>query len=380
MLAKGINLTPISGAKVTEADKTDPPYAVVLGQDPDQEGVKISVKVEQISGTIQYDQWEPSEVCTHYASSQPGRKTCDAQRSPDFETYGYGGYYYNNTVQVCNRNYSSDQGITVQRKIKDIKIWLEPSKPTSEWLGWDPVTPDGRNALRFLYPEKWMVGNWTDDGFTTQGTPGNIGFGSEYYKQWLEKMKGYNFLAGDALGDFAIWSVTMYAVLSPRDKTTTSLGLYGTFETDPDLPENITGPTITIPCSTWKNPNHASELGWAVGPEKEKCNIQPTPETPDEKNNEYSIILEHVPMDLPGEWYIGVMVEMEPAQFTSKVGNKTITEPNDWGNPAAKWYKPTPLDQPDEIGYHMDHSFYSYILLSSPCNIQEKDGCFDGSP
>ena len=90
-----------------------------------------------------------------------------------------------------------------------------------------------------------------------------------------------------------------------------------------------------------------------------------------------NIKMEHLPLDLPGKWFIGIQIQMSKASMD--YGANTITE--EWG------YKPDPNDDPDahwftenDFNYSKEGNyFYSYVLLSTPCNPNEKDNCIDGS-
>lgn len=91
-----------------------------------------------------------------------------------------------------------------------------------------------------------------------------------------------------------------------------------------------------------------------------------------------TITLEHVPLDLPGKWFIGIRIEMEKAkvEYTGASGTKTITESPDpliWGVGDTKWFKE------GDITYTEPKYFFAYVLLTTPCNPLEQDSCFDGS-
>ena len=385
-LDKNKVIQPDSGAIVL-AWKDSPNWVVVIGQDPEQEGVTLKVRVVPQDGTIQFDRWVSRDRCTHYRGYQPGRddQLCNPVTSPDYDRYGDYGYYYTDPSYSCERTFTSDQNIKVARTMASIKIWLEPGKETGEWLGWSPTTSTGRSALRFIYPEKWMVGNWTEGGgFETRGTVGNIGFGPGYYEKWLEKMGSYDFLAGDSMADKAIWSVTLPVVASPIGSNNYALGLIGTFDSAPNLPSDVGGYARYFDCPYISPESHAQDMGWTWSNANISCENDPLDES--RYRSTYDYTMNHVPLDLPGEWHIGVMIQMEQATFSAPDAKRGTIYPKEntgWVE-RWKWFKPsTAASDPDidEIGYNMDKVwFMSYIMLSTPCNGQEAQGCFDDSP
>jgi hypothetical protein len=125
-------------------------------------------------------------------------------------------------------------------------------------------------------------------------------------------------------------------------------------------------------------------MGWTWSNANISCESDPLDES--RYRSTYDYTMNHVPLDLPGEWHIGVMIQMEQATFSAPDAKRGTIYPKEntgWVE-RWKWFKPsTAASDPDidEIGYNMDKVwFMSYIMLSTPCNGQETNGCFDGSP
>jgi hypothetical protein len=351
-------LKPSSGTTFSW-EKIEPENVVVVGQDPvERTGVTISVTLTSVTGRINHDELETVTDCVGPFSMNDLSKTTCGHSSP-----GY--YYYLLSRQECvHETYDK-----AYRTVKAVRVWLQPTGPTSEWLGWKPVTSDNRAALRYLYPEKWMVGTWTRDGFITQGTT-DLRWSSADYQAWLDGMKDYNFLAGDSISDVNLWSRSLDVINSPLQGGPLSLGLKGEFDIAHGAyaaPDRGLGMT-TIDCF----PTGTEYANPAAG-----CTVDP-PLGSDSQS--YEIRLKNIPLDLPGQWYVGVMVEMKAAHFQYPEGaktGKTITEKTNWATAdEMQWFEPTV----GETGYDIKgDSFYSYIILTTPCNIEEKNGCFDGS-
>jgi hypothetical protein len=330
---------------------------VVFGQDPEEEGVGVSFSLESITGDIIH--YENVPHCLHYGMHQDKTRAGDECRP-----IGADGYFY--WEQVCELVRSPN----VTRKIRDVKIWLEPSEATVNWLGWDVAGQEGKATLRYMYPEKWMVGTWTEDGFTTTETTDHYWTGS-YYEEWLTQMQGYNFLAGDTGALSNLWSVTMVEVETPEKPGSVSLGIFGYFQ--------LSGQTYPLPTgyssgSQWRTDywllNLYTEKHRAVSDPIAREHLEPD-------LTSLTIKMEHLPLDLPGKWSIGVQIQMSKASMD--YGGNTVTE--EWD------YEPDPNEDPDshwfsqgDFSYEQDNNyFYSYVLLSTPCNPNEKDNCIDGS-
>jgi hypothetical protein len=249
------------------------------------------------------------------------------------------------------------------RKINDVKVWLEPSEDTADWLGWSQSAPGNKANLRYLFPEKWMAGTWTEDGFTTTGTP-DLSFNSQYYEEWTEQLKNYNFLAGDKEAIPNLWSVTMVEVANPVTGNYQSLGIFGYFFTtsitNPEPRDLFGGNQWRVSC---EGLNGYTKLHRATC-EPQSMKIPPG-------TTHMTIDMQHIPMDLPGIWYIGVQVEMGKASVSYDC--TTIYE--DWSYQGdTYWFSQADLNYDQN-----NHYFYSYVSLSTPCNPLEQDNCIDDS-
>jgi len=166
-------IDPISGVNINvntyvgaEGNKKN---VVVFGQDPEEEGVGVTVTLTPVTGDIVHNEWV--KKCTYYGKYQD--KTRKGQEC-GINIYGY---YYEETECEAVRTPGAS------RKVNDVRVWLEPSEDTNSWLGWKQGEPGGKATLRYMFPEKWMVGTWTEDGFTTTGTPD-----LSWYSSYLTKI------------------------------------------------------------------------------------------------------------------------------------------------------------------------------------------------
>jgi hypothetical protein len=344
---------------------------VVVGQDPDEIGVTIDVGFSSVPGYVLHDEWEMKDRCVP-VRSDPGKKNQCADYDP------YTGYYYKKVqVPVCHENIAT-QAI---RPVKSVLIWLQPSKKTAEWLNWNPGQSTLRSNLRLIFPDKWMAGTWTPDGFTVDQTADiDASWSESYFEAWKQQLQDYNFLAGDINKISKLWSVYMVELQNPYDNAE-SLGIFGNFLAGPNAASLVTNSYLR---EGSYNISYGSEPG-GMNEKKEnklenEARSKPRSNEPlytqlesPEQRESFTITMEHIPIDLPGQWFIGVYVEMSPAIFTANGMQKTEAVDPSWtGDPLGKWFSP------EQVDYEMaDHYFYAYVLLSTPCNPMEVDGCFD---
>jgi hypothetical protein len=370
-------ITPISGATTTVAQTVMAPKVneiknvIVYGQDKEEEGISLTITINAATGVIRHSEWDERPECRESFFYQNGR---DADLC---EGTGVGWWYYEPT-KYCNTN---PEPVSVRRDITNVRVWLEPSKATLDWLRWtNKRTASGKATLQYLFPSRWVVGQWTSDGFTVTGTP-DIFTSDEYKAEWLKQMKDFSFLAGDSLTVDKLWSVTLDEVPNPDPVrvSRTVLGIFGDFtlaKIPYDMPTAPRGSNFTVDYSKINGRMNKSGKKWA----------ESIPNSPnlylgqvDGGEPDVTIKLVHVPIDLPGIWYIGVSVEMRKADFDyidpHGKYSRHVVEGVDWeAGSEVKWFTPT------ESGYETDQNyFYTYVLITTPCNPMEEKGCWDGS-
>jgi hypothetical protein len=423
--SKGAALYPTSGVTVT-VTKVSPANVVVVGQDPDEEGVTIEVKVTSHYGAIEHEDWVTDKICEGVGSARPPG-LCTSDEIDMYGTTGKGPNYIlgshshcSDTAHLSNASSPGYPDTTVYRPVKNIQVWLEPSGKTSDWLGWSTANVN-RAPVRYIYPERWSVGNWLpDDQYTTRRALDER-WDIPYYKEWLEKMGEFNFLAGDVRLETPLWSVTMAEVMDSFTNTTKGLGIFGEMPSAGAVAyagSSTSGTPIELDCGFLKNGYYGlgplmgglfsadSVPGWYdykgyfgydflqksgqiyCVPEKwtdSAAAVEGVPGTTD--GAVYTYTFNRIPMDLPGQWYIRVRVELGLASFENydAAGSpRTITEkiPDDW-LVDTKWFPTSSDNYLDELDYDNKVEdagfFYSYILLTTPCNPDEEGGCFDGT-
>jgi hypothetical protein len=344
---------------------------VVVGQDPDEIGVTINVGLTSVWGYVLHDEPDFREVCVP-TYTDPGENTC-ADYNPDtgqFYKWGFESY--------CHKNIATP----AIRPVKSVLIWLQPSDETAEWLNWNPGQSKLRSNLRLIYPEKWMAGTWTPDGFTVDQTPDiDASWSESYYEAWKQQLQDYNFLAGDINKISKLWSVTMVELQNPYNSNADSLGIFGNFLNGPNAASLVTNSYMreeSYNISYGMGPGEMNEHkknrleNWASSSPKSNIPLTEQLQSPKQRES-FTITMEHIPIDLPGQWFIGVYVEMGPAIFSYKGVDKEEGVDESWtGSPLGKWFSP------EQVDYEMaDHYFYAYVLLSTPCNPMEVDNCFD---
>jgi hypothetical protein len=362
-------MSPKGGVEVTEVKKTvggegGIANAVVVGQDPEEEGVGITVSIDSVYGDIVHE--EMISRCNYSGVEIPGKShiqcTPNNDNSDDYYIHGPSEYYYWESQCRKVRTHGA------VRKIKDVRIWLEPSPETESWLGWAQGEPGGKATLRYMFPDKWLVATWTEDGFTTSGTPDNS-WTDPYYQNWLEQMQGFNFLAGDTQKILYLWSVTMVETANPIQGGPSSLGIFGDFL--------LSGITYPLPYGYYPG-THWRVNYWTLNEWTDLHRARSKPNAAnqlDEGLTDITIVMEHIPLDLPGKWFIGIEVEMTKASidyYSQQRVESTALE--EWSVYDSKWFPQ------EDIGYNKDYNyFYSYVLISSPCNPLEENNCVDGT-
>jgi hypothetical protein len=325
---------------------------VVFGQDPEEEGVGVTVTLTPVTGDIVHNEQVTS--CKYY-----GLYPDNTRKGLECNSPGDSGYYYKETECLPVRTPGAS------RKVNDVRVWLEPSQATEDWLGWKQGEKGGKATLRFMFPEKWMAGTWTEDGFTVTETP-DLSWYSSYYEEWLQQVAGYNFLAGDTATIDNLWSVTMVEVANPNPGGSQSLGIYGYFDLSN---KTYPRPRDLIGGDQWRV--NYGEFNTYTKLHRATCEPDPLNSVPLGTN---IIRMEHIPLDLPGKWSIGIQVEMSKASVWYQYSSAAVWEiTEEWQyEDETQWFI-----QPGEFNYNDIKSFYSFVLLTTPCNPLEEDNCID---
>jgi len=375
-------IEPISGATISvlqtvmEPKVNEVKNVIVYGQDKEEEGVSLTITVTATTGEIKHDEWDDKQECQSYNVLPKWRDASACEKT-------YYGWYCCDTVKYCRTNLPPR---SVRRDITNVRVWLAPSGETLEWLGWgNKVTGTGKASLHYMFPSRWMVGEWTSDGFVVTGTP-DISTSEEYKAEWLKQMQDYSFLAGDSQTLDKLWSVTLDEVPNPEPApdsisaaSRTVLGLFGDFTLSKipyNMPTAPKGADFAVKYADIRDRMNKSGKKWAES-FPDSPNLYPGQVNGGEPD--VTIRLVHIPIDLPGIWYIGVSVEMRKAEFDyidpHGKYSRHVVEGVDWeGGSEVKWFTP------DESNYDTNSNyFYTYVLLSTPCNPLEEKGCWDGS-
>ncbi|MFN2298151.1 MAG: hypothetical protein ACK2UB_04830, partial [Anaerolineales bacterium] len=334
------------GFTINRAEKTYPNFPLIVTQDPKHTGVNIVVEVQSYPGTVSYE--VETRKCMAYDGPQEGMELCSPY-------YLSGKYYYEKIT--CEPHTE-----TVYRYIDgtSLKVWLEPTQRTNEWLGWTTETLiDGSYPLRYMYPEKWSLGTWTPEGFTTEGGLGL--WTEEEIEKFLEEHPGYNFLKADPRHNEI---PTMFLPLAqdpmPSSEGKRVIPLFGDDFTvwggqgvlyggDRCM---ITGggPDGNAYCAKTVNDTDDPMFGSV---DLEAKNI-----------TRLRVSFSHIPMDIPGEWHIAVRVSVRQAVFNG--GRKeTIDDFDVLTQMPGRKYK---YNEPE-------HTFVTYMWISTPCNPAEVNGC-----
>jgi hypothetical protein len=335
------------------AEKNAPNFPIVIGQDPDQTGVNLSVEIQSLQGKISYESLVYRKECVGYDSYQPGREMESCAPNSG------GLFYYWSYVPHCD---PTTEFVYRYIDVNSIRVWLDPDSDTEKWLGWSSQAPSGKYPLRDMFPEKWLLGTWTPDGFTGASDPGLWDQGD--IDKFVAEHPGFDFLKADprhetipsnallrvmdpmvgSPGEAAPWWTQ-----SPQTEERRVLGLYGSFSA---WPGDTRFSTSQAQCLV--------RMAMVTGG-KGECVIDPwnmwTSTLTDLK-----ITFTNAPLDLPGNWRIGVIARV----FTTKYNGGTTEKIDD----------PKFLYMSPDNGYILTaHSFLSYILLTTPCNGLEAGAC-----
>jgi hypothetical protein len=339
------------GFDITNAKKDYPEYPIVIGQDmKEQTGVDITIEIQSAPGKIAYETFDGyGEECVGQAAWEDGPKSC-----PPY--YSNNQYFYLRQVPKCTSHEEE-----VYRTIigETVKVWLIPTEETLNWLGWNAQKTGDKYPLRFLFPEKWALGTWTPGGFTTVGS--DYMFTEEQIDAFIAKNPGFEFLKGDPRME----DIPTYALQRAEDPSGNPmaaqrvLALFGEFTNwYTHTATTAGGPCLVDRTGTQGHCQTATNL--SMGNSK---TVLFNADLGAEGITYLRVELLNVPMDLPGDWYIGVNVSVWPAKYDNGRRTETVADPS-------------LLHRDPAEGYTLkDHIFTTYILVSTLCNSAEIGGC-----
>jgi hypothetical protein len=355
------------GFTIYRAEKVGPPKPLVIGQDlQEQTGVEINIEIRSLAGAISYETFDGyRQECRSYSRRQREMKSC-------FPGYDNGHYFYWTTVPICTLHENEKVYRTIDGE--SLKVWLLPSEKTVQWLGWNREGLfDDQYPLRYLFPEKWSLGTWTPGGFTTEGDAGL--FADFQIEKFTSENPGFNFLKADPRAE-KIPSYALMRINDPMGKDGNAdlvLALFGGFsENLGHAQQSKLGEClVSRPGTQGKCEVITSELGGndSLGLptfEKWKTGLTGGADLTAKDITYLALNLHRVPLDLPGEWQIGLEVSVRAATYDN--GRRTeVADPNNL------------IRNPNNLILNKDKpilgSFTSYIWLVTPCNPAEKDGC-----
>jgi hypothetical protein len=263
-----------------------------------------------------------------------------------------GGYYCWNTRVEC-----VPDTIKVYRDIdiSSIKVWLDPDPETLLWLGSVANAKERKWPLRYMYPDKWALGYWEpNDTVRTEQDPR---LDTDWrIKRFIDKYPDYEFIKADPRGS-DLPSSDMEIIADPMGSGHSVIALFGDF--------GLSNP---------KNQTKVSNPLCRIGMGKGACVTTPQYWDPQQRFiYDFTINLNNVPLDLPGNWYVGVEFMGRPAEATIN------------GMP---WFEKIPPEEKMNLkvfpghGYIMKvdesddtHKFTSYAIISTICNDLEPYGC-----
>jgi hypothetical protein len=340
------------GFNIIRAEKAAPENPVVVTQDEKHRGVDIVLEIVSYPGTITYETEE--EVCVGLDEPDNSLPKCSPYRK--------NGLFYHRQAQCVPHTE------TVYRYIsgESIRVWLKPTLDTEAWLGW---TSSKGYPLRFMFPEKWSLGTWTPDSFTTEGDPGL--WTDAQIDAFVAAHPGFNFLKAD-----------------PR--TTDLPSQYLKLAGDPDSKGGGSGRVIPLYGSFMASGQYGpigtagqciiEYAGPGLGGDRGSCTevvngarviLSGGASVFDDGITSLIIYIDNIPMDLPGQWYVGVEAGVKAAKYAG--GKTEVHDPNDLIR------KPGTVPETGKYaGYTVidsKHGFLVYIWLTAPCNAGEEHGC-----
>jgi hypothetical protein len=316
---------------IYSAIKVKPNFVLDYYQDPDRNGVDITVVIESAELVVTYSKWE--DVCLLYETHQEGMTPCKYDGKP------IPGMRFSYWTRTC----VPQPPETAYRSIDpgSVSVWLDATVQTRSLLGPGPYFGDTKKpVLRYLYPDQWALKKVSSGEMKIVERPGfNT---AEDVIDFLKKNKDYVILESDAKS---------YLLGTRMQKTYAGA---------------MNWPAIALmdsgSCVAGKNTTGLDAGITALAGGERICTFES--DTFKGAVYKYVITMKGIPLDLPGEWYIGASFFMEYASFDNGHGH----EP---GKSTGIIFERS--DEEMESRY----SFESYILRSAPCNPDEPGGCWD---
>jgi hypothetical protein len=245
-------------------------------------------------------------------------------------------------------------------------------------LGWDK-TKEGEYPLRYLFPDRWQLGIWTPDGYTTQGDNGL--WTEQEIEEFFAEHPEYNFLKADPQ---TYELPTKYLELADMDGAKVIPLFGGEFKSwgggNNEIATYGEGNRCLI---RWKGPKGIGDCIIYTNYEDSPLFGQSVPmfgqpEIPDGDIYKLYFKFSQIPMDLPGQWSVAVSVNVFPAKYglgvldhdESAAGNDRLGKTETVGSDVNFYRKP-------DDGYYPtipEHTFSVYMWISTPCDPRD-EGC-----
>jgi hypothetical protein len=343
------------GFGIYDASKTSPVNPIIVTQDENHTGVNITVEIVSYPGTITYN--VHSKPCIGYDLPQKGMEAC-----PPYHRDGL-FYYFTDT---CTPHTETN----IYRHIDgaSLMVWLKPTPKTEQWLGWTTKgLGDDRFPLRYMFPEKWSLGAWTPEGYDTVGDPGL--WTEDEIKKFLAEHPGFNFLKADPR-EFELPSQYLPLAKNPAPNSDGAnaggsgrvVPLFGSFP-ELDFHGDVGGPAVCV--IEGKGPGGPGDQGHcAVTVNGLEDLISGGANIFADDITKLTVSFSHIPMDLPGEWQIGVKVSITHAKYAGNM-DETILDPKYLHRDPGNGYT---ISDPE-------HDFLTYMWIATMCNPAEEHGC-----
>jgi hypothetical protein len=352
-----------------------PNSPIVVGQDEERRGVTIKIKLESYPGQV--DNWRFSGYQHKYSNciypydgldlvpctTGKGTKMYQRDEGPDM------------SKPICTLDLKNP--ISVHRRIdlSTLHVWLEPDRNTKDWLGWGGGTggSTGKNPLRYIYPESWALTKFNGEQKLCEGSRCDL---SEFAYDYLKADPNLSLIPSRTLMKIdGSWVDTIPEMGSPV------LGLWGGFSLDLGWIFHV---GLSDPCDCLIDKKHVDRnVGYFKSTQDiyndpngkdaygqcdpiNACGITEGDNPPGMVTN-IELLLDKVPMDLPGTWMVGIYFQVQNA--TDDTGDPVPYEKIDFK------FRTFGLTSPIYTDHRELFTFSVYMLMTTPCNDQDKLGC-----